>query len=147
MRVIFLQDVKGKGKKGEQREVTSGYARNFLFPQKLAMPVSLKVLQEFQEQKEKDIRQQKRKEKINQELIKKLKGKTFSVAVEANEQGKLYAAVTEQKIAEILKRNNIEIDQSVIKLSEPIKELGTVSISIMFSDKLQTTFFLNITNS
>lgn len=130
MKVIFLKDVKGTGKKGEVKEVPDGYARNFLIKQGLAREAtsgSIKELKEFKnsEQKRKEEELQKAKA-----LSGKLEKHTVTILSKSGENGRLFGAVTSKQIADALKKEKITIDKRKILLDEPIRSLGYTQVSV-----------------
>ncbi|WP_270166990.1 50S ribosomal protein L9 [Paenibacillus sp. SYP-B4298] len=131
MKVIFLQDVKGQGKKGEVKEVSEGYARNFLLPKgliKLASDGNLKTL-EVQNAAE-----QKRKEKEKEDaekLAARLGELKVIVKTKAGEGGRLFGAITSKQVAEALaSQAGIKIDKRKIELEEPIRSLGVTQVAV-----------------
>ncbi len=117
-------------------EVSDGYARNYLFPRKIAVPATsaeVAALEKRRSEKEKKLAE-KRSE--FEELAKKLSSLEFSIPVDAGEGGKLFGSVTSQDIAaEVQKSANIEIDKKKIELADPIKALGEYSIPVkLFQD-------------
>ncbi|WP_337103858.1 50S ribosomal protein L9 [Paenibacillus sp. YIM B09110] len=130
MKVILLKDVKGQGKKGDVKELSEGYVRNFLLPQglaKLASDGNLKTLevQNASEQKRKD------KEKEDAEaLAKKLGEMTVVVKTKAGEGGRLFGAITSKQIGEALAELGIKIDKRKIELEDPIRTLGVTQVPI-----------------
>lgn len=130
MKVIFLQDVKGQGKKGEVKDLSEGYVRNFLLPKglaKLASDGNLKTLevQNASEQK----RKVKEKEDA-QALAKKLEDMTVVVKAKAGEGGRLFGAVTSKQVAEALAGLGVKIDKRKIELDEPIRTLGVTQVPV-----------------
>lgn len=131
MKVILLSDIKGVGKKDQIINANDGYARNYLFPKKLAVEATagnlgnLKAKQEsnqFRKDMQKD-------EAIN--LANKLKELTLQIKVKAGENGKIFGGVTAKEIAENLKsQHNIEVDKKKINLTETIKVIGTRTVDI-----------------
>lgn len=130
MKVIFLQDVKGQGKKGQVKDLSEGYVRNFLLPKglaKLASEGNLKTL-EVQNASE-----QKRKEKEKEEAIalgKRLDEMTIVVKTKAGEGGRLFGAITSKQIAEELAAKGIKLDKRKIELEDPIRTLGVTAVTI-----------------
>ncbi len=125
MKVIFLKDVKGKGRKFEEKEVSDGYALNFLLPKKLAVSSegsgagAVKMVKQQEEQA-----RAKRGEALNMKLSQ-LAGEKIQVKMKANEKGHLFEKVTRSKLAELL-----AIEESIIVLENPIRELGTYEVRI-----------------
>lgn len=146
MKVIFLKDMKGQGKKGEVKEVSEGYANNFLFKQGIAAPASegnVKVLevQKKSEQKKKD------KEKADaQELAEKLKEITVELKGKAGEGGRLFGSITTKQISEELeKQKKIAIDKRKMHLDEPIRALGTVNVPVKLHPEVSGVLRVRIT--
>ncbi len=131
MKVILLQDIKGVGKKDQVINANDGYARNYLFPKKLAVEANAGNLTNL---KSKQDSNQYRKDLQKEEAIKiadKLKGLTVQIKVKAGENGKIFGGVTSKEIAENLKaQHGIEIEKKKIILTETIKTLGTVNVDI-----------------
>lgn len=136
MKVILCADVKGQGKKDQVVEVSDGYARNFLFPKKLAVPADNKAMNEI---KNKEASKQhkidvERAEAI--EISKKLESIVVVFEYAAGPDKKLYGSVTAKDIAEELqKKHNVTVDKKKITLSENIKSFGTFKADVkLFSD-------------
>jgi len=131
MKVVFLQDVSVKGKKGEIREVADGYARNFLLPQGLAVPATptaIKVAEtQFEERAQRQVRQQEERG----ELIERLEGQVLYFKARAGAKGRLHGAVTSADIAAELSRLiDFQIDEKKVELDEPLHHLGSYEIAI-----------------
>ena len=131
MKVILLDNIKGVGKKDEVINASDGYARNFLFPKKLAIEatkdnlVKLKAKQDSNQHK-KDLEKAKAIE-----IADKLKDIVLKIQVKAGDNGKIFGGVTSKEISENLKsQNNIDIEKKKIVLKETIKVLGTVNVDI-----------------
>ncbi len=131
MKVIFLKDVKGKGKKGEIKEVAEGYARNYLLPRKLAVEASAGNLKIAEEQRKRQKRRQEEERAEALQLAEKLKEISLTIAAKAGESGRLFGAVTAKQIAtELKKKHGINLDRRKIQLEEPIRSLGVTQVSI-----------------
>ncbi|HSQ34335.1 MAG TPA: 50S ribosomal protein L9, partial [Peptostreptococcaceae bacterium] len=126
MNVILLKDIKGTGKKGEVINVSDGYARNYLFPKKLATEANnnnLKVLNE--KKKSQEIKEQKEYE-LAVELGKKMEELDVTMYSKAGEGGRLFGSITAKDIAdELKKKHEITIDKRKILLEDPIRSLGS----------------------
>ena len=129
MKVIFNADVKGKAKKGEMKEVSDGYARNYLLPRGLAAEATADNINALK-LKEKARAAQIEKEKAQaMENAKKLEGVQVVVRAKAGSNGKLFGAVTSQEISSALKEQfGIEVEKNKIVQAEPIKNYGSYTV-------------------
>lgn len=132
MKVIFLEDVKGKGKKGELKDVAEGYARNFLLPKKLAKEATADNLNTFKMQEKAKAAQIAREKAEAQENAKKLESVVVKIPAKAGSNGKLFGAVTSKEISEALKQLGMNIEKNKIVLTEPIKTYGAFDIKCKF---------------
>ena len=133
MKVIFLEDVKGKGKKGELKDVSDGYARNFLLPKKLAKEATADNLNTFKLQEKAKAAQIAREKAEAQENAKKLENMQVKVIAKAGSNGRLFGAVTNKEISDALaKQHGMNIEKNKIVLSEPIKSYGAFDVKCKF---------------
>ncbi len=144
MKVLLLADVKGQGKKDQIVEVSDGYARNFLFPKKLAVIADAKVMSEAKSKEE--ARQFKLKEEkaAAKALADKLATLTVSITASSGGDGRLYGSITSKEIAEkLMQQHKVEIDKRKIVLKDNIKAYGTYEIEVKvypeISAKLKVT--------
>ena len=136
MKVILCADVQGQGKKDQIVEVSDGYARNFLFPKKLAIPADAKAMNEV---KNKEASRQHKLDVEKQQALdiaEKLKSIVVTFVYAAGPDKKLYGSVTAKDIADALKRDHgIDIDKRKITLREPIKAFGNFQADVrLFAD-------------
>lgn len=138
MKVIFMQDVKGQGKEGEIKEVSDGYARNYLIPKGLAAEATKTRLKEIEERSEK---QRKHREREKAEAVKlqgALDGQSITIKARTGTGDKLFGAVTPKEIAEtIQKQLQLTIDRKKIELPEPIKHVGEYPVKIKIHSSIQ----------
>ena len=133
MKVIFLEDVKGKGKKGELKDVSDGYARNFLLPKKLAKEATTDNLNTFKLQEKAKAAQIAREKAEAQENAKKLESMQVKVVAKTGANGRLFGAVTNKEISDALaKQHGMNIEKNKIVLSEPIKSYGAFDVKCKF---------------
>ena len=130
MKVILLQDVKGKGKKGQMLEVSDGYARNFMLPKKLAIEATADAVNTMR-MNDKAAAEKAAKERAEAlEISKKLREMTLTVTAMGGGAGRLFGSVTNQEIADALKaKSGIALDKRKIVLSDPIKSVGTYTVT------------------
>lgn len=145
MKVIFLKDVKGTAKKGELKEVSDGYARNFLLKQGLAKEANaVNVNDHKMQEKGKEIKAQ-REEDEARALAEKIKGTKIELFTKAGESGRLFGAITNKDIAdELNKKLKLDIDKKRVLLDEPIKNLGAVEIEIKLHQRVSTKITVDI---
>jgi large subunit ribosomal protein L9 len=130
MKVILLDDVAAVGRRGDVRDVSDGYARNFLIPKKLALSASagnLKNLEHIKKQQEAKAERIKGDARGLQQRIEAL---SYEERRQASEEGKLFGSVTSQDIADFLARHDVKIERRRIHLDEPIKTLGETTVQI-----------------
>ena len=130
MKVILTQDVKGQGKKDQIINVSDGYARNFLFPKKLAIPADAKAMNEIKN-KEASLKPKIETERAEaQAVAEKLSGVMVKVKMGAGADGRLYGSVTAKDVAEALERDHkITVDRRKITIADPIKAVGTYTVT------------------
>ena len=130
MKVILLQDVKGKGKKGQMLEVSDGYARNFMLPKKLAIEATADAINTMR-MNDKATQERIAREKAEAlETSKKLREMTLTVKAKGGGAGRLFGSVTNQEIADALAKNaGIKLDKRKIVISDPIKSVGTYTVT------------------
>ncbi len=143
MKVILLADVKGQGKKDQIVEVSDGYARNFLFPKKLAVVADAKSTSELRGKNEaKQFRLDEIKSEA-QKLAEKIGGVTVKISRNAGADGRLYGAVTAKDIAEALEKDHaIVIDKRKLSLGDPIKSHGTYTLTVRLHAEVDGKFTL-----
>jgi large subunit ribosomal protein L9 len=145
MKVIFLKDVKGKGKKGEVKNVADGYAQNFLIKQGLAVEANQSAVSSLNAQKKKE------EKMAEQELIeaKKLKEELEKVTVEltakSGEGGRLFGSITTKQISdELAKKFNIKIDKRKMELNDAIRTLGFTKVPVKLHTEVTATLNVHV---
>ena len=129
MKVILLQDVKGKGKKGQMIEVSDGYARNFMLPKKMAIEATPDAIN-TKNMNDKATAERIAKEKAAAlDLSNKLRAMTLTVTAKGGGQGRLFGAVTNAEIAAALDKQGIKLDKRKIVMAENIKNVGTYTVT------------------
>lgn len=140
MKVVFLQDVPNVASVGTVKEVANGYARNFLFPKKLAVLATPVELQKLDTQREADTRRQSTLEQGAEALAQVLEALTVALRVRAGTKGRIYGSVTSAAIAKEIKRiSGHVIDKHIIELEEPIRELGSHQVPIKLTKNVTAT--------
>ena len=138
MKVILLQDVKKIGKKGEVIEASDGYARNFLFPRKLAQEASASNMHILNNKIENERKQKLAELEAAQKLAGELKGKEITIKAKTGESGKLFGAITSKDVAELIKQQHkIDIDKKKIVM-DTIKLAGGYEIEVKLYPEVST---------
>lgn len=143
MKVILLGDIKNIGKKGDIKDVSEGYARNFLLPKKLAEIATTAAVQKNIETKNK-LAAEKEKE-LDQVRLVAEKMKALQLQITAPEKnGKLFGSINAKNIADELRKNNFSVAEKCILLLKPIKEIGDYAIKIDFGHNIAATIKLTV---
>ena len=131
MKVILLDNIKGVGKKDEIINASDGYARNFLFPKKLAVEANAENMSKLNNKKDANQYKKDVEKQAAEQMAKKIKGIMLKIKVKAGENGKIFGGVTPKEISDNLKSQyKFEIDKKKIELKEPIKTLGSFEVTI-----------------
>ena len=145
MKVILLCDVKGQGKKDQIVEVSDGYARNFLFPQKKAVPADAKATNELKTKEEAKQFKISEDRKAAQILADKIKDKEIEFSMGHGADGRLYGSVTAKDIAEELKKSlGVDVDKRKITTKEAIKAYGKYSVEVKILADISAKFVVYV---
>jgi large subunit ribosomal protein L9 len=145
MKVILNADVKGSGKKGQVINVADGYARNFLFPKKLAVEATNANINAISAEKDAAQHKKQLERAEAQKLGEQMKGMHVDVSVKAGENGRLFGSVTTQQIADALQAAyGVKIDKRKISLPEPIKNLGPAAADVKIYPEMEVRIQLEV---
>ncbi|MBE7038126.1 MAG: 50S ribosomal protein L9 [Ruminococcaceae bacterium] len=145
MKVIFLQDVKGKGKKGEIKEVSDGYAKNFLLPKKVAVEATNANINDAKGKQEAIQHQKDVAEANAKNLAAKIGEVSLSVTAKGGENGKLFGSVTSKDLSEQLKKEfNLDVDKRKFVLPDGIKSAGEYTIDIKLHPGIVAKLKVNV---
>lgn len=145
MKVILLDNIKGVGKKDEIINASDGYARNYLFPKKLAVEATKENLGKLESKNEANIFKKQNEKNDAIEVANKLKELVLTIKVKAGENGKIFGGVTSKEISENLKEQyKIEIDKKKIEVKETIKNIGRFTINIKLYEGVNAKLTVNI---
>ncbi|EXX85348.1 50S ribosomal protein L9 [Paenibacillus darwinianus] len=139
MKVIFLQDVKGQGKKGEVKNVSEGYARNFLLPKGFVKEASDGNIKTLEVQNAAELKKKAQEKEEARKLAARLNETTVVVKTKAGEGGRLIGAITSKQIAEALAAQGFTIDKRKIELDEPIRTLGVTQVAVKVYPDVKAT--------
>jgi large subunit ribosomal protein L9 len=138
MKVVFLQDLSSKGKRGEIKEVADGYAKNFLIPRRLALPATPSAIKMAKSQREENAKIQARLQKELGEMAEQIEGKEIYFEAKVGEKGRIHGSITSAHIAEELSKSlNLEIEKKKINLDEPLRRVGVHEVKINLGKGLE----------
>jgi large subunit ribosomal protein L9 len=142
--ILLLEALKGLGSEGDTLSVRAGYARNFLFPRKLAIPVdqgNRKQIESLKIAKEKRIAEEL---EASKSLAEKIEQINISIAVKTGDNGKMFGSVTSADILTRLAEESIALEKKQLNVTQPIKDLGSHKIQVKLSSEIEATFNLEI---
>jgi large subunit ribosomal protein L9 len=140
MKVLFLKEVTGTAKAGDVKEVSPGYARNFLFPQHLAIVADDRVVDQVRKREEATRRRAEKELNDARDIAQRLRKLTVTVYAKTGEGGRLFGSVTNTDVAQQLKREaGIDVDKRKIEVDPPIKSLGPHEVSVELHPDIRET--------
>jgi len=144
MKVILKEDVQNLGQQGDVVEVKSGYARNYLMPQKLAILFTKQQKKSIEEAQRVEERKLEREKDQLESVLKQVEDLSLSLKMQSEEDSKLFGSVTKLDIVKLLEENGISIDKKYVDLSSPIKTLGEHKVNIVFTKEMSASFTLTV---
>ena len=144
MKVILKEDVQNLGQQGDVVEVKSGYARNYLMPQKLAILFTKQQKKSIDEAHKVEERKLEREKDQLESVLKQVEDLNLSLKMQSEEDSKLFGSVTKLDIVKLLEESGITIDKKYVDLSSPIKTLGEHKVNIMFTKEMSASFTLTV---
>mgnify|MGYP001319927576 FL=1 len=144
MKVILKEDVQNLGQQGDVVEVKSGYARNYLMPQKLAILFTKQQKKSIEEAQRVEERKLEREKDQLESVLKQVEDLSLSLKMQSEEDSKLFGSVTKLDIVKLLEESGITIDKKYVDLSSPIKTLGEHKVNIMFTKEMSASFTLTV---
>jgi large subunit ribosomal protein L9 len=137
MKVILLKDVPNTGKKNDIKEVSPGFARNFLFSKGLAVAADQDSLKKLELKKKVDSENAAKELKETEVIVSKIDGQEIEITVKTGNEGQLFESINKQKISEHLKKMGYNVDKEDVVLETPIKEAGEFPIKLKFAHNLE----------
>lgn len=144
MKVILKEDVQNLGQQGDVVEVKSGYARNYLMPQKLAILFTKQQKKSIEEAQRVEERKLEREKDQLESVLKQVEDLSLSLKMQSEEDSKLFGSVTKLDIVKLLEENGITVDKKYVDLSSPIKTLGEHKVNIVFTKEMSASFTLSV---
>lgn len=146
MRVIFLKDVKGKGKKGEVKNVADGYAHNFLLKNNLAREADQAAISQLAGQKKKQEKEAAQELEEAKALKEKLESLTIELKAKSGEGGRLFGSITTKQVAtELEKTHGIKLDKRKMELDDAIRALGFTNVPVKVHPEVTATLRVHVT--
>ena len=137
--ILLWQDIKTLGKRGDVVKVVDGYARNYLFPRKLATRVAPHYLKALETEKKRIIREEEKRKQALQAEARKIESLSCTIEVNANEEGVLFGSITSEMVAENLHHEGVKlVTPEMVKIESPIKELGVYRIKVKLHPEIET---------
>jgi large subunit ribosomal protein L9 len=147
MKVILLQDVDNLGKAGDLKDVSDGYARNYLLPKRLAAGATPSLLANHEQRIAAEKRKREKQAEAERQQAERLSSVSLTFKARVGKQGRLYGSITSQDIAEGLRVNeNIVIDRRAIVLPDPIRAVGTYQVPVKIASKVEPKITVNVIN-
>lgn len=144
MKVILKEDIQNLGQQGDVVEVKSGYARNYLMPQKLAILFTKQQKKSIEEAQRVEERKLEREKDQLESVLKQVEDLSLYLKMQSEEDSKLFGSVTKLDIVKLLEENGITIDKKYVDLSSPIKTLGEHKVNIVFTKEMSASFTLTV---
>lgn len=145
MKVIFLKDVKGKGKKGEVKNVADGYAQNFLIKQGLAVEANQSAVSSLNAQKKKEEKMAAQELEEAKKLKEELEKITVELSAKSGEGGRLFGSITTKQISdELQKKFNMKIDKRKMELNDAIRTLGFTKVPVKLHTEVTATLNVHV---
>ena len=146
MKVIFLKDVKGKGKKGEIKNVADGYAHNYLLKNNLAIEANQATISQLDGQKKKEQKEAAQELEEAKQLKEKLENLTIELTAKSGEGGRLFGSITTKQVAkELEKTHGIKLDKRKMELDDAIRSLGYTNIPVKLHQDVTATLKVHVT--
>ena len=144
VQVILNEDVPNLGRTGDVVKVRPGYARNFLFPRKLAVEANPKSIRAFEHNKRIALGKREAQTTVANELKRKLEALSISIGAHAGEEGKLFGSVTNIDIERALREKGINVERRKIHLAEPIKQLGEFTVPVRLQPEVEASLKVEV---
>lgn len=144
MKVILLQDVRGQGKKGQLVEVSDGFARNFLFPRKMAIEATADNVNTMRMNDKARQEKEQRQREAATALAAKLREMTLKIYAKGGGAGRLFGSVTSQEVSDALREQGYELDKRRILIEEPIKTVGLYTVKCKLGYEITAPLKLDV---
>jgi large subunit ribosomal protein L9 len=147
MKIILMTDVPALGRRGEQKDVATGYARNFLLPKKLAVLATAANLKNLDHLKRQRAREESKALEAARATAARIESLTLEVTARASEDGRLYGSVTAQDVVDFLDERQIAVEKRRVLLEEPIKALGDYTVPVRLHGEVTASLPVRVTRA
>ena len=144
LKVVFRSDVRGIARAGDVKNVSPGYARNFLFPRQLAFPATGGALRQWDTERQGTLAKAAKRREDTQSVAQKIEALTLTITAKASDEGRLFGSVTRQEIKDTLSKEGVAVDRRMIELAEPIKQTGPVTIPVHLGNGVQAQLKITV---
>jgi large subunit ribosomal protein L9 len=144
LKVVFRSDVRGIAQAGEVKNVAPGYARNYLFPRKLAFAASEGALKQWETERQGTLAKVAKKRQDTQSIAERIDAVTCTMTAKASAEGRLFGSVSRQEVREALVKEGITVDRRAIELSEPLKQVGLITIPVHLGNGVTAQLKVNV---
>jgi large subunit ribosomal protein L9 len=144
LKVVFRSDVRGIAQAGEVKSVSAGYARNFLFPRKLAFAASEGALKQWETERQGTLAKAAKKRQDTESVAERINAATCTIAAKASAEGRLFGSVSRQEIREALSKEGITLDRRTIELGEPLKQVGLATVPVHLGNGVTAQLKVNV---
>jgi large subunit ribosomal protein L9 len=145
VKVVFKADIHGIAKAGDVKNVSPGYARNYLFPRELAFPASETALKQWETVRQGTLAKAQRKREAAQSIAEKVQATALSFVVKTSAEGRLFGSVGRQEIIDELAKQGITLDKQAVVLPKPIKQLGPTAVTVKLPSGVETKLNVTVT--
>lgn len=145
LKVVFKADIHGIAKAGDVKNVSPGYARNYLFPRELAFPATETALKQWETVRQGTLAKAARKREAAQSIAEKVQAVSLSFTVKTSVEGRLFGSVGRQEIVEELAKQGITVDKQAVVLPKPIKQLGPTTVAVKLPSGIEAKLNVTVT--
>jgi large subunit ribosomal protein L9 len=144
LKVVFRSDVRGIAQAGDVKNVSAGYARNFLFPRKLAFPALEGSLRQWETERQGTLAKATHLREDKQSLAQKIEAVTCTISAKASAEGRLFGSVSRQEVRDALVKEGITLDRRAIELPEPLKQVGLSTVPVHLGSGVSAQLKVNV---
>ncbi len=144
LKVVFKSDIRGIARAGDVKNVSPGYARNFLFPRKLAFPAFDGAMRQWETERQGTLAKAAKLRDDTQSVAQKIEALALTIPAKASDEGRLFGSVTRQEIKDALAKEGISVDRRMVELLSPLKQTGPVTVPVHLGNGVQAQLKITI---